>query len=91
MLATQAGVAERSIREAMRKGAFDNLPNKGKPLNLNDDHTAQFFSVDSGRAVMNKVLKNANYRPASIELRDEVAKALEGARARRGGGDMACC
>lgn len=38
---SQAGVAERSIREAMRKGAFDNLGGKGKPLKLDDDHTSQ--------------------------------------------------
>lgn len=108
----QAAVAERSIREAMRKGAFENLTGKGKPLKLEEDHTSQarggcgesfartarphcpssvlkqqparpfcvrqFYSVDSGQAVVNKILKNANYRPASIELRDELAKALEG-------------
>ncbi|MGC8938442.1 MAG: DnaJ family domain-containing protein, partial [Thermodesulfovibrio sp.] len=29
-------IAEEKIREAMQQGIFDNLPNKGKPLELED-------------------------------------------------------
>jgi hypothetical protein len=28
---------DRQVREAMERGAFDNLPGAGKPLSLNDD------------------------------------------------------
>jgi hypothetical protein len=32
---------DRLIREAMKTGAFDNLPGAGKPLNLDDELTPE--------------------------------------------------
>jgi hypothetical protein len=60
-------IAERRIEEAMRQGAFDNLPGKGKPLQLED-----FSLVPEDLRLAYKVLKNAGYLPPELELKKEV-------------------
>jgi hypothetical protein len=60
-------IAEERIREAMEKGEFDNLPNKGKPLNLDDDSL-----VPEDLRMAYRVLKNTGYLPPELELKKEI-------------------
>src|SRR4030095_452609 len=59
-------LVEERIKAAQQEGAFDNLPGKGKPLNLDDDS-----SVPEDLRLTFKVLKNANCLPLEMELRKE--------------------
>ncbi len=65
-------IAEEKIREAMRNGDFEDLPGKGKPLELEDD---SHLPVDLRLAY--KVLKNANCLPQELELRKEIRNTEE--------------
>ncbi len=71
-------IAEKKIREAMDNGEFDDLPGKGKPLQLEDDrHIAQDIRL------AHKILKNANCLPPELELRKEILtmeELLDGVR-----------
>lgn len=60
-------IAEERIREAMEEGLFDNLPNKGKPLKLED-----YSWVPDELRLAFKILKNAGYIPPEMELRKEI-------------------
>ena len=62
-------IAERRIQEAMKDGAFDDLPGKGKPLALESDS-----HVPEDLRMAYKILKNAGYVPPEISLRKEIAK-----------------
>jgi hypothetical protein len=59
-------IVEERIKAAQQEGAFDNLPGKGKPLNLDEDS-----GVPEDLRLTFKVLKNANCLPPEIELRKE--------------------
>ncbi|AXI07783.1 DUF1992 domain-containing protein [Oceanobacillus zhaokaii] len=48
---------EEKIKEAVDNGEFDNLPGKGKPLNLKDDLAGLSPELKMGY----KILKNAGY------------------------------
>jgi hypothetical protein len=61
-------IAERKILDAMRDGAFDDLPGAGKPLVLDDD---QMIPEDVRMAY--RILRNAGCVPAEVEARKEVA------------------
>lgn len=58
---------EEKIREAMEKGEFDNLPGKGKPIDLD----AYFATPDDVRLAFS-VLKSAGCLPAEVELQKEI-------------------
>lgn len=60
-------IAERKIQEAMNNGEFDNLPNHGKPLKIDDD-----IHVPEELRVAYRVLKNAGCLPPELELRNEI-------------------
>ena len=60
-------IAERKIQEALENGEFDNLPNRGKHINLEDD----CFIPEDLRAAY-RVLKNAGCIPQELELRKEI-------------------
>ena len=64
-----AALAERKILEAMERGEFDDLPGKGKPLDLSDDPM-----VPEELRVAYKVLKNAGYMPPEVELHNEIVR-----------------
>jgi len=61
------GLIEKRIKEAQERGEFDNLPGKGKPLNLEDDS-----NVPEELRIAYKILKNAGYLPPEIELKKEI-------------------
>lgn len=61
-------LSERLIREAQEAGAFDDLPGRGQPLHLDDDHLA------GDMALANGMLKNAGLAPPWIEADKEVRR-----------------
>ena len=60
-------IAEERIKEAQRAGAFDNLPGKGKPLDLED-----LSWVPEELRVGYHVLKNAHVLPPEAELLKDI-------------------
>lgn len=69
---------EKIIREAMERGEFDDLPGKGKPIDL----TAYFDTPEEVRLAYS-ILKNAGMVPREVELLKEIAelKQMESALA----------
>ena len=60
-------LVEERIQKAQEDGLFDNLPGKGKPLNLDDDS-----SIPEDLRLTFKVLKNAHCLPIEMELQKEI-------------------
>lgn len=67
---TWESIVERQIREAMERGAFDELPHRGRPLPVDDDSAA------GERALGFRVLRNAGIAPPWIEADKEVRELL---------------
>lgn len=67
-----AKAVEAIIKEAQERGEFDNLQNKGKPLDL----TAYFETPEDLRMAYS-VLKNAGMVSAEMELLQEIAALKE--------------
>ncbi len=65
-------IAEEKIREAMEQGLFDDLPNKGKPLKLED-----YSWVPEDLRIAYKILKNAGCIPPEMEIRKEIIDLKE--------------
>jgi hypothetical protein len=59
-------LVEEKIREAMANGEFDNLPGKGKPLDLD-----AYFATPEDMRVAHSMLKNAGFVPEEMELLKE--------------------
>ncbi len=64
-------LTERLIREAQEDGAFDDLPDHGRPLSLDEDRYA------GDMAMANHVLRNAGAAPPWIETDKEVRHHLD--------------
>jgi hypothetical protein len=60
-------IIEQRIREAQNKGAFDDLEGSGKPIDLAYDAT-----VPEDLRLAYKMLKNADFLPAEIELKKKI-------------------
>src|SRR5436190_12042329 len=60
-------IAEQRILEAQREGVFDNLPGKGKPLELED-----LSWVPEDLRIGYHVLKNAHVLPPEAELLKDI-------------------
>jgi formylmethanofuran dehydrogenase subunit A len=60
-------IAERKIEQAIAKGEFDNLANKGKPLPPDD-----MEMVPEDLRMAYKILKNAGIVPEEIELQKSI-------------------
>ncbi len=71
-----ATAASEAIEDAMRDGAFDNLPGKGKPLNLGKD---PFTPSDSALAF--DILKNNDLTPPWLAQRTDLQREIEKWRA----------
>ncbi len=65
-------IAEQRIREAQKKGDFDNLPGSGKPLKLDDDSR-----VPEDLRLAYKMLKNGGFVPPEIEVKKEIRQTRE--------------
>ncbi len=61
-------LVEAMIKEAQERGEFDNLPGKGKPIDL----TAYFDTPEDIR-VAQSVLKNAGMTSREVDLLKEIA------------------
>jgi hypothetical protein len=61
-------IIEAKIAEAQRAGAFDNLPGRGRPLDLDDDRL-----IPEDIRMAYRILKNAGFVPVEIEARKEAA------------------
>jgi DnaJ homologue, subfamily C, member 28, conserved domain len=58
---------EEKIREAMERGEFDDLPGKGKPLDLD-----AYFATPEDVRLGYSVLKSAGCLPVEVELQNEI-------------------
>lgn len=65
-------IVEAKIQEAIRNGEFDNLPSKGKPLNLDD-----WARLPEDIRVGYILLKNAGYAPEEVQLLKEIGELRE--------------
>ena len=66
-----ADVMDEVIEEAMRSGAFDNLPGRGKPLKLHNNPHAP------GTELAYQLLKDNNYTLPWISERKEIIAAID--------------
>jgi hypothetical protein len=62
-------IVEAIIKEAMERGEFDNLPGKGKPIDL-----SEYFETPEEVRLANSVLKNAGITPREVDLLKEIAE-----------------
>jgi hypothetical protein len=60
-------IADERIKQAMERGEFDDLPGKGRPLEIEDDS-----HLPADLRLSYKILKNANCLPPELELRKEI-------------------
>ena len=63
---------EKQIRQAMEEGAFDDLPGKGKPIDLSEN---AFEDPDLRTA--HRLLRNAGFAPPFIEERKDIDAEFE--------------
>ena len=61
-------IVEALIQEAMERGEFDNLPGKGKPLDL-----TEYFEAPEEIRLAHSVLKSAGITSREVELLKEIA------------------
>ena len=59
---------EGRIKEAAERGEFDNLPNKGKPLDLSD-----WVKTPPHLRMSYSILKSAGYSPSEVHTKKEMA------------------
>jgi hypothetical protein len=62
-------IAERKIQEAIRNGELDDLPGRGKPLQLEDDS-----HIPEELRLAYKILKNADCLPPELELKKDIVR-----------------
>ncbi|HCO12034.1 MAG TPA: DUF1992 domain-containing protein [Desulfonauticus sp.] len=65
-------LAEEKIKKALEKGELDNLPGKGKPLNLEED-----ANIPADLKIAYKILKNSGYLPEEVSTQQEITTTLE--------------
>lgn len=70
-------IADRKIRDAMDEGVFENLPGKGKPLNLDQDPR-----VPPEQRAAYRLMKEAQFLPDWIQADKEIRVFQEGLEAR---------
>lgn len=66
-------IAEGKIREAINNGELDNLPNRGRPLDLDD-----YFKLPPELRMAYSVLKSAGCVPEEVEVLNEIARLPDG-------------
>jgi hypothetical protein len=60
------------IREAMERGKFNDLPNKGKKLDLDD-----YFNTPEDLRLGYSILKSADFVPEEVQLLQEIEALRE--------------
>lgn len=63
-------IVEERIRQAQKKGEFDNLEGSGRPLEFPDDQ-----HVSEDLRLSYKILKNADCVPPEVEAKKEIKRA----------------
>ena len=61
-------LVEEKIKEAQQRGEFDNLPGKGKPIDL-----SAYFETPEDVRLAQSVLKNSGFTSREVELLNEIA------------------
>lgn len=64
-------IVEERIKKALKKGEFENLPGKGKPLPGED------MNVPEDIRLAYKILKNADCIPPELEVKKEIRSTKE--------------
>jgi hypothetical protein len=62
-------IVEAMIKEAMERSEFDNLPGKGKPIDL-----SEYFETPEELRLAHSVLKGAGMTPREVDLLKEIAE-----------------
>ncbi len=62
-------VVEEIIQAAMVRGEFDNLPGRGKPLDLE-----AYFALPEDERMALTLLRNAGYAPEEVQLLRDIAE-----------------
>ncbi|HEX5942837.1 MAG TPA: DUF1992 domain-containing protein [Anaerolineales bacterium] len=62
-------IVEALIKEAMERGEFDNLPGKGKPIDL-----SEYFETPEEVRLAHSILKGAGMTPREVDLLKEIAE-----------------
>ncbi|MGB8981222.1 MAG: DUF1992 domain-containing protein [Anaerolineales bacterium] len=62
-------LVEAMIKEAQERGEFDNLPGRGKPIDL-----TEYFETPEDVRIAHSVLKNAGMTPREVDLLKEIAE-----------------
>jgi hypothetical protein len=62
-------IVEALIKEAQERGEFDNLPGKGKPIDL-----SSYFETPEEVRLAQSVLKNAGMTSPEVEILKEIAE-----------------
>ena len=86
-------MAENAIAQAIRRGALDDLPNKGKPLQVRPEESVP-WAFDPTEAALMRTIKSQGFTLESIACRDELdrlrSEVVGASRsALRGGGGAA--
>lgn len=64
-------MAENAIAQAIRRGALDDLPNKGKPLQVRPEESVP-WAFDPTEAALMRTIKSQGFTLESIACRDEL-------------------
>jgi len=62
-------IVEELIKKAQERGEFDNLPGKGKPIDL-----SAYFEMPEDVRVAQSVLRNAGFPSREVDLLNEIAE-----------------
>jgi len=62
-------IIEAIIKDAMERGEFDDLPGKGKPIDL-----SAYFDTPEEVRMAHSILKNAGMAPREVDLLKEIAE-----------------
>ena len=62
-------IVEELIKKAQERGEFDNLPGKGKPIDL-----SAYFEMPEDVRVAQSLLKNAGFQSREVELLNEIVE-----------------
>lgn len=65
-------IVEAAIQEAMARGEFENLPSRGKPIDL-----TEYFNAPEEVRVAQVMLKNAGMVPLEVDLLQEIEALKE--------------
>ena len=66
------GLVEARIKKALAEGEFDNLPGKGKPIDL-----SKYYGVPEHLRIAYQMMKDSGYIPEEVRLKKEMENLKE--------------